>query len=182
MREYPMEWHPGGHPAPTAASNSTKTTTGQTPRTPQICRENTSEQKRCNPQLHTSCDRSSPATATSQQNGSPQYLLTAPWGKKQPRSSASWQSTGILCAKLPSFPESSKSTATAGPTKFRVPAPPPHPLRRSGSRRSRETASPASAHRATIPAMPPLVDPVTAPGPYPSAPESAPATSQSACR
>src|SRR5439155_23298159 len=101
MREYPMEWHPGGHPAPTAASNSTKTTTGQTPRTPQICRENTSEQKRCNPQLHTSCYRSSAATATSHQNGSPQYPFTAPWGKKPPPSTLSSHSTVIPFANLP---------------------------------------------------------------------------------
>src|SRR5882762_297353 len=73
---YPDEWHLRGHPAPAAASNSTKTTAAQTPRTPQTYRGNISRQKRCNPQSHTTSGRSSPATATSPQNGSSQYLLT----------------------------------------------------------------------------------------------------------
>src|SRR6266446_1544559 len=75
MRAYPVEWHSRGRLAPAAASNSTKTTAAQTPRTPQICRENISEQKRCNPQWHMTSDRSPPASATSQQNGSSHYLL-----------------------------------------------------------------------------------------------------------
>src|SRR6266436_10135704 len=70
-RAYRNESHSRAHPAPAAASNSTKTTAGQIQRTLQFCRENISGQKRCNLQSHKICDRSSPATATSQQNGSP---------------------------------------------------------------------------------------------------------------
>src|SRR2546421_12295538 len=125
---------------------------------------------RCNPQLHTSCDRWFPASATSQQNGSPQCLLTAPPGKRQPHSSASQQSTGSPCAESPSSREPSKSTAAAVPTKSPAPTPPPHPLRRTGSRRSEETASLASIPRAIFPAAPPPADPPEPPAPFLSAP------------
>src|SRR5437899_2045596 len=182
MCEYPVELHLPGHPAPTAASNSTKTTSAQTPRPPPSCRGSISGQKPCNPQLHTSCDQSSPATATSQQNGSPHYLLTVPLGTKSPRNSSAPQSTGILCAEFPSFPEFSKSRAAAGPTKFHEPTPPPHPHHRSGSRRSGGTASPASIHRATFPAEPQREDLAMAPTRSRAAPESAPASARSGCR
>src|SRR5207245_6386056 len=135
MCEYPVELHLPGHPAPTAASNSTKTTSAQTPRPPPSCRGSISGQKPCNPQLHTSCDQSSPATATSQQNGSPPYLLTVPLGTKSPRNSSAPQSTAILCAEFPSSPAFYNSRAASLPTKSHHPAPPQHPLHRLAFRR-----------------------------------------------
>src|SRR6266403_1546490 len=182
MSECPTEWHSGGRPAPAAASNSTNTTTGQTPRTPRIYRGNISGQKRCNQQWHTSWHRWSPATATVVQNGSPQNLPTVGSGKKSQRSSAARQSSDILCAKLPSSRESSTPRARAATTRSRAPAPPPHPPRRTGYRRSGETASPASILPAAAQAVPPRVDPATAPAPVPASPESAPAIARCACR
>src|SRR6267378_4572059 len=182
MPECPTEWHSSERPAPRAASNSTKTKFCQTPRTPRICRGNISGQKRCRPRLHTSWHRSSPATATFEQNGSPQDLPTVESGKKPRRSSAAPQSTDILCAEFPSSPESSKSITTAGPTRSPAPAPPPHPPRRTGYRRSRETASPSSILLAADQEAPPRADPAKAPVPAPAAPESAQAIAQCACR
>src|SRR5213075_3204174 len=137
---------------------------------------------RCHRQRHTSCDRSPPATATSQQDGSPQYLLTAQSDKKPRRNSSAPRSIDILCAEFPSSPESSKSITAAGPTKSHAPVQLPRPPRRSGFRRSERTAFLASVHRATIPAMPPRVDPATAPTPSRVARELAPATLRFACR
>src|ERR1700719_1189796 len=182
MRAYPMKWHSHGHPAPAAASSSTKTMAAQTPRPLQFYRGNISGQKRCNPRWHTTFDRSSPAIATSPQNGSPRHLLTAPRGTKPPRNSASPQSTGILCAKFPSSPEFSQSTAAAVPTKSHAPAPRPHPPLRICFRRSEEIAFLASSPRAAVPAAPPLADPAMGPAPFHAAPESAQATLRFACR
>src|SRR6266481_4304330 len=144
----------------------------QTPRPLQFYRGNISGQRRCNPRWHTTFDRSSPANATSPQNGSPRHLLTAPRGTKPPRNSASRQSTGILCAKFPSSPESSPSTAAAVPTKSHAPAPRPHPPLRICFRRSEEIAFLASSPRAAVPAAPPLADPAMGPAPFHAAPAS----------
>src|SRR6267142_5367585 len=182
MRENPRAWHLSGHPAPTAASSSTKTNSGQTPRTPRIYRGNISRQKRCNPQWHTFGHRPSLATATFEQNGSPQDLPTDESGKKPRRSSAAPQSSDILYAEFPSSPESSKSITMAGPTRSRAPAPPPHPPRHSGSRRSKETASPSLILLAVNPAALPRADPATAPAPARAAPESAQAIARCVCR
>src|SRR3989475_12092399 len=135
-----------------------------------------------NQQLHPSSDHSPPPTATSQQNGSPHYLLTVPLGTKSPRNSSAPQSTGILCAEFPSFPEFSKSRAAAGPTKFHEPAPPPHPLLRIGFRHSEETAFLASVLLATIPATLRRADVAMAPTRPRAAAESAPASARSGCR
>src|SRR6266403_681982 len=154
----------------------------QTPQPLQFYRGNISGQRRCNPRWHTTFDRSFPANATSPQNGSPRHLLTAPRGTKPPRNSVSRQSTGILCAKFPSSPESSPSTAAAVPTKSHAPAPRPHPPLRICFRRSEEIAFLASSPRAAVPAAPPLADPAMGPAPFHAAPESARATSRFACR
>src|SRR5260370_13278300 len=105
-------------------------------------------------------------------------LRVRPWekfdqpDKKPRRNSAAPRSTDILCAKFPSSRESSKSTEAAVPTKSPAPTQRPHPPRRSGSRRSKETAFRASIRRATIPATPPRVDPPAAPPPVPPSPQS----------
>src|SRR6267378_8357970 len=182
MHEYPTEWHSSGRPAPTVASNSTKTKSGQTPRTPQICRGNISVQKRCNPQWHTSWHRSSPANATVEQNGSTQDLPTALSGKKPRRSSAAPQSNGILCAKLPSSREFSTPKAMVATTRSRAPVPPPHPPRHTGFRRSKETASPAAILPGADQEAPPREDPAKAPAPVLASPESEPTIARCACR
>src|SRR6266849_6551139 len=182
MSENPMEWHSSGRPPPTAASNSTKTTTGQTPRTPQICRGNISGQKRCNRQWHTSWHQSSPAIATVEQNVSPHNLSTVGSGKKPPRSSVAPQSSDILCAKLPSSRESSTPKARAATTRSRAPEPPPHPPRRTGYHRSKETASPSSILPAADQEALPRADPARAPAPVPASPVSAPAIARRACK
>src|SRR6267143_1596777 len=105
-----------------------------------------------------------------------------PQGKIPPRSSVAPQSIDIPCAKSPSSRESSKSITAAGPTRFRAPAPPPHPPRHICSRRLEETAFPASIPPAACPAAHRRADPAAAPRPSHAAPESAPATVRFACR
>jgi len=89
----PDKWHSRAHPVQAAASSSTRTTSAQTPRRPQLCREDISGQTPRNLQWHRICDRSFPATATSRQNGSPQNLLTARRRKKPPRNFVSRRSS-----------------------------------------------------------------------------------------
>src|SRR6266568_4262258 len=98
------------------------------------------------------------------------------------RNSAAPPPTGTLCEEFPSFPESSKSTAAAFPTRSRVPAPLLRLLRHTGSHHSAADASPSSNRRAAFPAAPPRVDPAAAPVPFLAAPNMARATAQIACR
>src|SRR5437762_7054815 len=87
-----------------------------------------------------------------------------------PHNCGSLPPSGILCARFPSLPESSKTTPAARPTRFRAPTRPPHPLRRDGFRRSTEIAFLSSIRRAASPAALPRADLAEGPAPCPAAP------------
>ena len=70
----------------------------------------------------------------------------------------------------------------AATTRSRAPAQPPHLPRRTGYRRSKETASPSSILPAAVQEALPRADPARAPAPVPASPESAPAIARCACK